>query len=299
MDMYDLLEEQGVCVAIKEDFGVWNKDPLEAAIDTDMQDGAFLQSCLSGLNTRYLVPKMPNGATIKGGGMLVIPPRYKGELNFASLCSQRINGALFFAEKHDLIPVSRHKLFVRLFYTKLQRVLAGSGEDEDFRRDYLRKATFDTLHWNILTEVVTKDVLRQRGIGDILRYKQETSELQAIFRRYVMELSYLIGSKPWDPCFHEEIKKVVATKVIPAVEDLRTRKRAIWEKLYDEALKDAIDYKKIGALVALYFVPHVSYWQLLGGAAGVWLSQMGKNLIDARRVDKEIRKNALFFIMNL
>jgi hypothetical protein len=194
---------------------------------------------------------------------------------------------------------SRIQVFVRLFYAKLQRVLAGSGEDEECRRDYLRKATFDTLHWNILTEVVTQDVMRQRGIGDILRYKQETRELQAKFRGYVMELSYLIGSKPWDPGFHEEIKKVVVTKVIPAVEDLRTRKRAIWEKLFDEALKDAIDYKKIGALVALYFVPHVSYGQLLGAAAAAWLSQMGKKLIDARRDEREIRKNALFFIVNL
>jgi len=30
-----------------------------------------------------------------------------------------------------------------------------------------------------------------------------------------------------------------------------------------------------------------------------WLSQMGKKLVDARREEKEIRKNALFFILNL
>ncbi len=299
MDMYDLLEDNGVCVPLKDNFGIWNDDPLDASVDMDMQDKSFLQSCLGSLNTRYFVPKMPESAKMKGGGVVAIPPRYKGKFYFASLCSQRINGALYFAEKHDLIPVSRHGLFVALFHAKLRRVLAGSGEDEDRRRDYLRNATFDTLHWNVLTEVVTQDVIRRRGIRDILRYKQETSELQDKFRGHMMELSYLIGSRPWDPAFHEEIKKIVVTKVIPAVEDLRTRKRAIWEKLYDEALKETIDYKKIGVLTALYFVPNVSYGQLLGGAAAAWLSQMTKHLVDARREDMKIRRNALFFIINL
>lgn len=299
MDMYDVLEDHDVCVPLKDDFGLWSKDPLDTAIDIDMHDRPFLQTCLNSLNTRYFVPKTPDSAAIKGGGMLAVPLRYKGKIGFASLCSQRVNGALFFAEKYSLIPVSRRGLFVGLFHAKLRRVLACRGEDEDRRRDYLRKATFDSLHWNVLTEVVTRDVLRRRGIGDILRYKQETREMQAKLRKHLFELSCLIGSKPWDPAFHDEIKRVVVANVIPEVEALRSRKRAIWEKLFDEALKEVLDYKKLAALVALYLVPHVSYGQLLGTATAAWLSQMGKKLVDARREEIEIRRNALFFIVNL
>jgi hypothetical protein len=122
MDLYDELEEKGVAVPLKDEnfSNINSRHPLQPAVDADMQSRDFLWVCSHYKNPKIHVPDA-NDAEIKGGGFGMSPFKYKGDVGIASICSERINTALYFAGQDNLFPVSADGMYIDLLKDKLKR----------------------------------------------------------------------------------------------------------------------------------------------------------------------------------
>jgi hypothetical protein len=303
MDAYDLLEDRGVCVALEEETfaSPYHPHPLQAAVDSDVGDGQFVYWCDRYRNPRIFVPDQPKAAQIKGGGLMIRPPTYQGAPFFSALCSERINSCLYFAGLRDLVPVSNHDLFIRLFGIKLKRTLDSPACDVDPRERH-RNARFSSLSWELLTEVVPPQALAKRTVSEILDYKAEAAEHSARFREYLFRLEAGLSSEPWDEKLKEEIEKLVRTGVLPELQKVREEKARIWEKLFHESLKSVFaeaHLKAIVPLLTMHLLPAVSYLDLICYSTAFMAGGVFPKLLEAREQEKELRRNALFFVFNL
>lgn len=303
MDSYDLLEDQGVCIALQDEaFSMPNSPhPLEAAVDADVGNRDFVYWCQRYRNPKIFVPAQSSGATVKGGGLMMRPPRFRGDAAFVEMCSERINSCLYFAGLHGLVPVSNHELFIRLFGNKLQRSHQGDKASRDFQNEK-RKARFSTLSWTMLAEVVPPSVLAKKTASEILRYKAETKDLSLKFRQYLFRLEAGLSSEPWDEGLRREVEKLVQTEVLPELERLREEKAQVWQELFHETLKSAFSnahLKVLGPLLTMHLVPGLSYFDLICLSTTALVGGVFPKLLDARAQQSKLQQNALFFVLNL
>lgn len=301
MEMYDQLEEDGRCVPLQdstiENIHQWH--PLEKAVETDMDDADFLSHCIRSLNKKLFVPPLPETATMKGGGFASRPPKYKRETGFAAVCSERLNTALYIAGKYNLVPLSNFNFYEGLLSLKFRRALTNPNLHEDFNvKDQSRLTRFGMLSWHILTEVVPEQLVQEKTVKQIAKYKRETGELQEKFRKYVERLELEIDEEPWGRNFPDKIKRIVDIEIVPAIEKLREEKKVIWEKLFNEAIKTTFSKKLLVPLLSMHLIPNLSYIDLLCYSTAGFLGGFLPGLIDLRQQEKEIRKNALFFLLN-
>jgi hypothetical protein len=233
---------------------------------------------------------------------MIRPPRYKGDAYFSALCSERVNSSLYFAGLHDLVPVSNHDLFIRLFGIKLKRSLTNPAYPARAGgRDAKRKARFSTLSWQLLTEVVPPETLVRKSVDDILRYKLESSALSIRFREYLFRLEAGLSSEPWDDALRQEIERVVKVEVIPELEKVREQKAQLWQKLFHEALQSVFSQAHLKALLPLltmHLLPAISYLDLVCYSTALLTGGVFPKLLEARERESELRRNALFFVLN-
>jgi len=303
---YDRLEADGVCVGLRDERfeSPTNSHPLNAAVDEDLRDERFVYAASRVQNPKLLIPGAP-GHNIKGGGVMLRPPRHSGRLAFAEITSQRLNGALLFAEAEDVVPVGTHPAFTVLLNTKLRRIIERQDATERTQRfSRASRARFSMLSWEVLTEVASRDAVRRRSVDDILKYRTEAREASSRFRAYLRELESQFTEQPWSEGFRDELSATIQRAVLPEVLRVREAKAQIWEKLFDESLTTILSAKNVmaaaGALtLKLGYVPSVTYVELLGAAGGVLAAELLPTLVGARRADIQRRRNSLFFILQL
>ena len=300
MDMYDHLEEKKICCPINDKkFDFPSKHPLTSAVDSDIQDNNFISACEKYKNEKYFIPPLPDGAKSKGGGMIMMPPRYKKEYMFYSLCSERINSALYFSGKNNLVPVSNSDIYINLLRVKLKRTLQHPNfKKEKQPTNEIKKNKLSILSWEVFKEVIPQHILITKDIKQILKYKNESIEPQQKLRNHLSNLELMISSEPWDDSFEKEINKLVKLDVIPEATRLQEKKKIIWEKLFNEVVKTTFSKKILIPFLSMHLIPNLSYLDLICYSTAAWMGGVFPKLVDLRQEEKEANRNALFFLLN-
>lgn len=303
IDMYEQLEEQKICIPFQDEEFVTavRSHPLKAAVDSDIVDIEFQSYCKQHMNIKTSVPDLPEGAEFKGGGGGIPILAYPLELRSFALCSERVNTTLYFAGKHNLVPVTNNAFFPNLFKLKLKRAIQNP---EYLNREEVRKqkeqVKLSFLSWEVFTEIVPNEALISKRIDQILKYKNAAAELQEKFRNRLLSLESMSHQEPWEESFAEEINKIVRLEIIPEIERIRGKRKVIWEKTFNEMIKTTASMKTLVPLFSIFFMPNMGYSDLLlySTLAALWLSDMLPKLIDLRQEEREIRRNLLFFLLN-
>lgn len=305
MATYESLEEEGICCPLKderfEDPG--SVHPLKGAVDSDLRDAEFLAFCRRHKRPQAILP--PDiGGEFKGGGAAMRPLVYPLEHRPAALCSERINTTLYIADAHDLVPVSSDRFFMKLFGTKLKRVIANPEFRHERAADVQeRKLKLNMLSWEIFVEAIPDAAIAQRSVMDIVAYKRESRDLHERFWGYISKLEGEIASVPWSPAIGREVERLVQGTVLPGMKDLESARVDLWEKLFGRIVERSVAKWKLASLAfGMTLIPSLSYAELLwyataGGA--VALADMAPAVCDMVLARRRLRRSALFFLANL
>lgn len=302
MDLYDELEERGILVGLHdqafESASSWH--PMKEAVEADMKDSLFLTLCKQYRNPKIFMPPRNENAVIKGGGFVTRPPAYKGEYAIPSVCSERLNSTLFFAEHKNLFPVSPCPMYIDLLSAKLKRIAECNEPFPDTRLlQYTKSHRFSILSWEIMTEVVPLQAVQAKSFRQVLQYKKSCIGLKNRFHSYLLGLEASMHDEPWDATFSKELDKIVKKEILPEIQTIRDKKTAIWENLFGETFKSLISLKTLPPLVGLYMIPGLSFGDFLSYSTAVEVGMAAlPNLINAWKDEKQLRRNALFFIVN-
>jgi len=223
MDLYDELEEKGILVALRderfENPSSWH--PLKPAVEADMNDKDFISLCGRYRNKKIFVPRT-EGAVIKGGGVATRPVYFKGDTFIFSICSERLNSTLLFAENQGLYPVSPYRMYVDLLSAKLKRISANQNVQTKHGNNLpVKRQKISILSWEITTEVVPQDKILKKSSKDILRYKSACKGLKDRFNSYLFWLESSINSEPWDSHFQNELNKLINKELLPEIQKVR------------------------------------------------------------------------------
>ncbi len=312
MAMYEQLESDGVCVPLQDESFYGDRGhPLSGAVKADLSDPNILALCERYRNERFILPGRDPRGKVKGEGILYYPSPYRQELFFTALSSERINATLYFAGLQDLVPVANHDLFTKLYGAKLKRAI----ESPRFLNE--RGATaqghrlkFSILSWQLFVEVIPKEAIEAKEIGQILTYRDESQELLAKYRSYLGMIETGLAAESWDETLNEEIDKLVRGKVIPEIEQLEESRKVLWERLFGEAIKTTVQKRYLFPLISVAAIPLMSYWDLLwystvtvagasaATALGAWASKMLPKFVDTMLEERKLKRSALFFLLN-
>lgn len=266
MDLYDFLEEKKIVIPLKNSkFGsAYDFHPLQRCVDSDLSDKKFLYHCEQYLNEKIHVPRGPEEANIKIKGFLIRPSQYKRELAIFAICSERINSTLYFASSNDLIPTTNQEFYIKLYGQKFKRIIKNRSFQKDRQLlDQKKKFMFSILSWNICNEIVPVNMIEEKSVDHILKYKKETLELQGNFRKSLNSLQLLADKEPWEEKFLVELDKIVKLELVPEAERIKEAKRMIWKKLFHEAVKTAFSSKLLIPTFGLHLIPNISYLDLM------------------------------------
>lgn len=297
MDLYDELEEKKVLIGL-EDFEYSNPNelhPLRVAVDADMASSDFVNLCLGRRNKKIFLPDIDQ-SVIKGGGMMLRPPSYKGDNHIPSICSERLNTALYVAGRKELYPSCGSKLYIDLLKMKLKRM---AQYPPGFVIPSNEKHRISMLSWEIATEVIPKKVIQRKRPKELMKYKVACIDLKSKFRSYLWNLESTISSQPWNAKFTQELNNIVKREIIPEVNRIREQKIRIWENLFSETVKMLTSVKIAPALVGIHLIPGLSFWQILEYSTLVISGAVLKPLADAWKEERKIRRNSLFFLLRL
>ena len=301
MDQYDELEERGVFVGLKDEAfeSPSNWHPMAKAVEADMRDPLFLRLCQRYQNPKIFIPRTEN-AVIKGGGVVTRPAAYQGKYGIPSICSERLNSTLFFAEHKKLFPVSPYHMYVDLLSAKIKRIAHSDKPfpDTDHKQS-ARSHRYSILSWEIMTEAVPLRAMHARSFKDVLRYKDACIGLKNLFYSDLLSLEASMNSQPWDKAFTDELDKIVKKDILPEVQRIRDKKTAIWEDLFGESLKSLVSMKILPPLLGLHMIPGLSFGDILSISTAVVLGMATlPNLVNAWKDERQLRRNAMFFIVN-
>jgi len=294
MDLYDELEERDKVVGLQDQaFTDTNQlHPLKIAVDADMADSDFVSLCLRYQNPKLFIPK-GGGSKIKGGGFVLRPPLYKEDLYIPSICSERLNSTLFIAGRDNLFPVCGNKLYVHLLKAKLKRAEIAAPAYATPPGSVHR---FSLLSWEVVTEVVPRNVIQSKSANDLLIYKDACIDLKEKFRSYLWTLDAAITSEPWEDKLSKELDNIVKKDIVPEVQRIRERKLAIWEKLFGDSLT-SISLKVAPPLVGIQLIVGLSFWEILALSTCALGAATLKPLMEAWQEERKLRRNALSFLI--
>jgi hypothetical protein len=308
METYDYLEQKGICIPIEDEPVALSgaNHPLYPAVAADMNDSRFKTYCNGNRNSQPIMldrkdPRFRKIGTIKGGGACLPGYDFKHPNLWPYLCSERINTVLYTSDDRELIPASNKKFFNDLFAFKLKRILKNPEFVKDKKiRNKEKTFNFSIMSWEIFTEIVPVQLLIKKSMKKIVRYKNASAELQSKFHDHIFNLQYLLTKEPWDESIKNEIEKIVALNIVPEAEKVREKKKLIWKKLFDETIKTTFSVKVLTPLFSIYVIPNVSHLDIVAysAAAASWTGGILNKLIDLRREQKEVRRNAMFFLLN-
>ena len=300
MDLYDELEEKGIFVALRdenfENPSSWH--PLKSSVQADLNDKSFVSLCGRYRNEKIFVPRT-EGAKIKGGGFATRPSHFKGDNGIFSICSERLNTTLLFAEKQGLFPVSPYRMYVDLLTVKLKRISTIQEKKTVYENNLpIKKHKISILSWEITTEVIPQDTILSKSLVDILRYKSACGELKDRFNSYLYSLEASLNSEPWGSNFEKELNKIINKELLPEIQRIRDSKVVIWEKLFGDTLKSLSSMKILPPMIGLHLVPGFSFMDILTMSTALIGSATLPKLIDAWKEERQLRRNALFFLVN-
>ena len=301
MDLYDELEEKGILVGLHdqafESASSWH--PMKEAVEADMKDSLFLKLCQRYQNPKIFIPRSEN-SVLKGGGFATRPSAYKGEYAITSVCSERLNSTLFFAEHKNLFPVSPYHMYVDLLSAKLKRIAECNEPFPDtLLQQRIRSHRFSILSWEIMTEAVPLHAVQAKSFRQVLQYKESCIGLKDRFHSYLLGLEASLNAEPWDATFTKELDKIVKKEILPEIQTIRDKKTAIWENLFGESLKSLMSFKTLPPLLGLHMIPGLSFGEILSISTAVVLGVATlPNLINAWKDERQLHRNALFFIVN-
>lgn len=294
MELYDEYEEKGVLVGLSNEAisssSAWH--PLQPAVDADLTDESFVVECKRLENKDYQRPPVKDGK-IKGGGFSIRPMKYKGSLATPSICSERINTALYMADQHNCIPVTPDNLFIRLLNCKLQRISTSNLE-----RKVSKPQKYSLLSWELMTTAIPQNLMESKSLHEIIRYKNALGEPNNRFRDYLFSLESAMENEPWDEKFIKELNSLVNGKILPDVRKLRDEKTEIWEKLFGQAVKSVATVKVGAPIVTLMLYPGITFMEIVAYSTSIVSGAVMPALTDAWQEERRHRRNALFFLMN-
>ena len=300
MDLYDELEEKGILVPLRDDRfeNSYSWHPLKPAVEADMNDRNFIAVCGQYRNEKIFVPST-DGAKIKGGGVATRPAYFKGDTGLFSVCSERLNATLLFAENKGLYPVSPYRMYVDLLSTKLKRIsTAHTQQPKSMGNLPVKRQKISMLSWEITTEVVPQDIIMTKSAKEILKYKTACKEQKERFNSYLLGLETTINSEPWDSKFHKELDKIVYNEFLPEIQKVRDNKLTIWEKMFGDTIKSISSIKVLPPLIGLHFVPGLSFFDILSMSTVLLGSATLPKIVDAWKDERQSRRNAFFFLAN-
>jgi len=299
MDIYDELEEKKILIGLKdekfESANSWH--PLQEAVKADLNDNNFVSVCNKYKNEKIFIP-YTEGAVIKGGGFMTRPSAYKGDDAISGVCSERLNSTLLFADKERLFPVSPYQMYVDLLNTKIKRIAVNKSKSTTVSEAPAKSQKFSILSWELITEVVPLKTINQKTSKDILRYKSACGDLKDRFHDYLLSLEATLNNEPWDEKFSKELNQLVKKEIFPEVQRVRDKKIVIWEKLFSETIKSLSSLKVLPPLIGLHIIPGFTFWEILSMSTALVGTATLRNLIDAWQTERQLRRNALFFIVN-
>lgn len=300
MDLYDELEEKGIFVALRDEHfenpSSWH--PLKSSVQADLNDKSFVSLCSRYKNDKIFVPRT-EGAKIKGGGFGTRPSQFKRDNAIFGICSERLNTTLLFAEKQGLFPVSPYRMYVDLLTVKLKRISTIQKEEPVHENKLpIKKHKISMLSWEITTEVIPQDTILRKSPADILHYKSACRELKDRFNSYLFGLEATLNSEPWSPNFEKELNKIINKELLPEIQRIRDCKVVIWEKLFGDTLKSLSSVKILLPIIALHLVPGLSFMDILTMSTVLVGSATLPKFIDAWKEERQLRRNALFFLVN-
>jgi len=295
MALYEELEERGILIGLQdESFSSTNEcHPLKMAVDADMEDGDFVSLCHRYQNEKIHVPMIDN-AKIKGGGLVIRSFTYKANLGIPSICSERLNSALFISGRDNLFPVTGSSMYSTLLNTKLKRATL-SEQAQKAPPNSVQK--FSLLSWEVVTEVIPRGVITSKPANDILRYKSACGDLKQRFRSYLWSLEAAINSEPWEQSFSKELDSLVKKELLPEVQRIRDQKVEIWEKLFGDVLKTVTSWKVAPPLIGIQLVPGLSFWEILALSTSAVGTMVLPNLVNVWQEERKLRRNALLFLI--
>jgi len=308
MDTYRFLEEEGVCIPLQDEQfeSPYHLHPLQDAVDADVNDAAFASLCEKYRNPKFLMPSpesLPN-ATVKGGGLMMRPIRYKRDKAVTAMCSERVNTALYYADLKQLVPVSDHPLFTALYGAKLQRAIENPWFlKEHGAQDQVTRLKISVLSWQLFSEVIPPESVDAKSAKAILDYKSEATELQERYRKYVRAMEAEVAAAAWDESLLSEVDKLVRRKVVPEIERISEQKKQLWERFFGEALEVVTRPRVFLPIVGATLIPTVSYSELLlystaATAALAALGGLGPKIKELVVEGRQLRRSALFFLLN-
>lgn len=300
MDIYDELEEKNILLGLNDekfaDASSWH--PLKDAVKSDLNDIGFVSACNKYRNEKIHIPYTED-AVIKGGGFMTRPSAYKGDLAISSVCSERLNSTLLFAEREGLFPVSPYRMYVDLLNSKIKRVAENESKNANpDQRSPSSLHKFSILSWELITEVIPLKTITQKSSNQILRYKSECGELKERFNDYLFSLEATLNNEPWDEKFSKELNQLVKKQILPEIQSVRDKKVVVWEKLFSETIKSLSSLKVLPPLIGLHMIPGISFGEILTMSTAIVGSATLPNLMDAWQTERQLRRNTLFFIVN-
>lgn len=303
MASYDWLEEKGLCVPLA-DARFFETYPLESAVESDLHDPEFMAVCERYQNEKFLLPSNVPQGKIKGGGLGVRPPVYPGKRGVTALLAERLNSTLYWAERHQAIPVTNAELFNRAYGAKLKRALVNRSFWTDRgAREQVQATTVSVLSWQLFQEVVPPSALQGKSLEELLSYKRETGELHEKYRDYVGALAAEISAEPWEERHIRQIDDLVKRKVIPEIAELKEKERVVWESMFGEIVKTAAKGGYLVPVMSLTMINGLSYADLLYYGVLAAIAKGGRDILaeilDMVVARRAVRRNALFFVLNL
>ena len=300
MDLYDELEEKGILIPLRDNRfeNPSNWHPLKPAVEVDMNDSSFIKVCRQYRNEKIFVSRT-DGIKIKGGGVATRPAYFKGDTGLFSVCSERLNATLLFAENKGLYPVSPYRMYVDLLSTKLKRISRARNQQAKSTDNLpVNRHKISMLSWEITTEVVPQDIIMSKSTKDILKYKTACKEQKERFNSYLLGLETTINSEPWDSGFQKELDKIVHNEFLPEIQKVRDKKLTIWENMFGDTIKSISSIKVLPPLIGLHFVPGLSFFDILSISTVVLGSATLPKIVNAWKEERQLRRNAFFFLAN-
>ena len=193
----------------------------------------------------------------------------------------------------------KSELFNRVYGVKLRRALENRHFwDSRGLRGQAQNLTIGVLYWELFSELIPLPTLLNRSLDDIVRYRQESVELQERYRSYVSILETQVAAEPWKEAHAREVDRLVRGKVIPEMQKLSEERRVIWEKLFGEIVRVVSRKRYLVPLIAASLIPGVSYLDLLEYGVPVMAAGAMPKVVELAMERQRLRRNALFFLLN-
>lgn len=296
MDLYDELEDQNHVSSMDEDSfsDVRNFHPLKVSVDADMKDPNFVALCHQYKNRKISIPQIKN-SSIKGGGCMVRPLPYKGDLSIPCLCSERLNSVLYLSGRENLFPVCNYELYIDLLKTKLKRAAVAAPK---YATPPNSTNKFSMLSLDIATEVVPQFLVESKSAKEIIRYREACQEEKNRFISHLWRLEASTTGEIWDQQFYDELNKIIKMEIMPEFQKIRDSKKEIWEKLFGDSLVELTTSKSLMTLVGVHFVPGLSFWEILAFSSAAVSYAAFKPMLEAWREGRKLKRNAMFYLFN-